>query len=908
MGLNKLLWRLCGLLLLLYPARFRRKYGREALHQLETDLLEAGRASRIRAYIERSTGLMDFALAGFSERIATYGNGSRHVGLRTHGNLMTTFMQDVRFAFRSLVMRPGFAAVTLASLALGVGANTAIFSVANGVLFRPLPYDEPDRVVQILGTRQGELALRNVWLAYPEIEDLRETSEAFAALSAVQWWSPILYGDGDPARVFSMSVSTSYFDIFGITPTLGRFFLPEEEELGHEPVVVLSYGFWQQRFGGDPGVSGKTLDLDGVRYAIVGVAPEKFVDPFGYEPRMWRSRPPDWDATQLARINHSWRAIGRLAEGVTLQQAQADVDRIWRGFQQDYPDSHNDEGVRVLNAKDWMTGEVRTAILVLLGAVGLVLLIACANVASLFLTRNLSRSREVALRSALGASRGRIVRHVVTEVGVLFVIGGAVGLPIAWLGTDSLLALAAEDIPRLSEVRMDWAVLAFALGVSLLTGLLFGLTAALPSARADLATALQVGGRSSSGDRKSQRLRGGLVVAEIALAVVLLAGGGLLLRSLWSLQRVDPGFSPENVLTLRVYPRPGTYPQPEEVTTLYQDLTSRLASLPGVTAAGAVNFLPMWGGQNCEFVWRDDLPLPTRESFADYDGPRCLEVRVVTPDYFQTMGIPVLRGRGFTTQDDRDAPPVTVISEATAELGFRGEDPLGRRVTLYETRDYLPNISREVVGIVSNVRHRSLSAKAVPTIYFAHGQEPDPWRRWVMTLTLHTERDLTEAAELARAAIWQVDDNITIDFVQPMAAVVGDTVAQPRFRTTLVLIFGGVALLLATVGVAGVVAYSVSQRVREIGIRMALGAQQRNIYAAVMSQGIKLTAMGLLLGVLVALASTRLLSSLLYGVQANDPATFAAACLLTILITVLAIWIPARKAVRVDPVDTLNAG
>ncbi len=895
------------LLLLLYPAHFRRKYGSEALRQLELDLLEAAKAGRWRSFIGRVSSLCDFTLAGLLERISALGPGPRLRGLKRKGSLMGMLIQDIRFALRSFVKRPGFTVVALASLALGIGTNTAIFSVANGVLFQPLPYDEPDRVVQILGTRDDQLTLRNVWLAYPEIEDIRATSGAFADVSVVQWWDPILYGTGEPTRVFSQSVSACYFRIFGVRPAVGRFFLPEEEKLGHEPVVVLSYGFWQQRFGGDPEVLRETLDLDGVRYSVVGVAPQQFVDPFGDEPLMWRSRPPEWDATQLARINHSWRAIGKLAEGVTLEQAQADVDRIWANFRRAYPESHTDDGARLMVAKDWMVGSVETAILVLLGAVGLVLLIACANVANLFLTRTLTRSREVALRSALGAGRSRIVGQIVTEVCLLFVIGGAVALAVARLGTDSLLALGAQDLPRLGEVGIDWTVLSFTLGISLVCGLIFGLAAAYPIVRSDLAATLQTGGRSLSGDRKSQRLRGGLVIGEIALALVLLAGSGLLLRSLWTLQQVEPGFQPENVLTLRVYPRTGTYTEPEEVTNLYQDLVNRLASLPGVTAAGAINFLPMRGGQNCELVWRDDRPFPTRDDLADYDGPRCLEVRVVTPDYFQAMGISVVRGRGFATQDDQAAPPVAVISEATAELGFRGEDPLGKRVTLYETRDYLPNISREVIGVVSDVRQTSLAAAGVPAIYFAHAQAVDPWRRWVMTLTVRTEADPAELADLARNSVWEVDGNVTIDFVQTMTSVVSRTVAEPRFRTTLLLIFGGIALLLAMVGVAGVVGHAVSQRVPEIGIRMALGATNRDIYATVMSQGIKLTALGLLLGVSGALASTRVLSSLLYGVPASDPASFVAAVLLMVLITFVAIWIPARSALRVDPVQTLNA-
>ncbi len=877
------------------------------MRQLETDLREAGEGGPLRSWVERAQSLCDFAVAGVSERISSLGTRpGQRTSLGMQG-FISGAVQDVRFAARSLVKRPGFTAVALASVALGVGANTAIFSVANGVLFKPLPYDEPDRVVQLVGTRDGQVAPRHSWLSYPEIEDLRDGSETLAHVSAVQWWDPILYGSGQPVRVFGKAVSACFFQIFGTRPAVGRFFLPEEEELGHEPVVVLSYGFWQQRFAGAPDVVGETLDLDGVRYTVVGVAPGDFVDPFGSAALIWRVRPPEWDATRLARINHSWRAIGRLAGGVTLEQAQSDIDRVWSGFRERHPESHADDGARLIEAKQWLVGGVETAILVLLGAVALVLLIACANVANLFLTRTVARSREVALRSALGATPGRIVRGLAGEVCLLFVMGGAVGLPLAFVGVRSLLNLGAQDLPRLGEVRIDWIVLAFTFGISLLSGMLFGLTAALPAVRSDLAAALQVGGRSLSGDRKSQRMRSGLVVAEVALALVLLTGGGVLLRSLWTLQRVDPGFRADNVLTLRVYPPAGAYVERDEITVLYRELTERLASLPGVRSAGAINFLPMWAGQNCEFVWRDDLPLPTRDDLADYDGPRCLEVRVVTPDYFRTMGISVIKGRGFTAQDVEGAPPVAVISSATADLGFRGEDPLGQRVTLYETREYLPNISRDLVGVVGDVRQTSLDAEGVPAIYFAHAQEPDPGRRRVMTLTLRADRDLAEVADMARAAVWQVDENITIDFVQSMNAVIHRTVAQPRFRTTLVLLFGAVALLLAMVGVAGVVGHSVTQRIPEIGIRIALGANNRMIYTAVMSQGLRLTALGMVLGLGSALAATKVLASLLYGIPARDPASFVAASLLMVLIAMIAIWIPARRALRVDPVETLNA-
>ena len=813
--------------------------------------------------------------------------------------------QDLRYGFRQLRSSPGFTLVAVVSLGLGIGANTAIFSVVNGVLLRPLPYEEPEQVVHLFRTLRGETSMRISWMAYPEIDDIRAMNQTLAYVAAFQWWTPVLYGRGEPTQLFAGSVSASYFRIFGVRPALGRFFVPEEGELGHVPVVVLSYGFWQGSYGGDPGVLGETIDLDGAQYTVVGVAPPDFEDPFGDRP-LWRARPPDWDAASISRLNHSWRGIARLRDGVTVEQAQADQDRIWRYLAEEYPDEHGEDGVKLVAAREYAVGSVRTTMVVLLGAVGLVLLIACANVANLLLSRTVVRSREVALRAALGAGGGRIIRQLLTEACLLFLLGGLVGLGFAWVGTDSLLALGGADLPRLSAISIDGTVLGFTLGISLLTGLVFGLTAAYPAVRSDLASALKVGGRSTTGDRESQRLRGALVVAEIALSLVLLAGGGLLLKSLYNLRQVDPGFRAENVLTLRLLPRSGEYPEHAEVTRLYEGVLDRVASLPGVRMAGAINMLPMTGGQNCEFVWRDDRPFPTPEEVAGYEGPRCLEIRVVSPDYFRAMGVTVVRGRGFTAQDDEAGSPVAVINEAAATIGFPGEELVGKRVTLYETRDWLPNVSRELVGVVRNVRQIGLAVDPVPAMYVPHAQEMDPGRRWSMVLTLRTERDPTEMAEDVRAAVWQVDENLTISAVRTMAAVMTRSVAGPRFRTVLLAIFGAVAVLLSAVGVAGVVGYAVSQRVPEIGLRMALGAQHRDIYAAVMRQGVRLTALGLLLGLVGSLAITRLLSGLLYGISASDPLTFVAVCILMVLIALLAIWIPARNALRVDPVEALN--
>jgi putative ABC transport system permease protein len=596
-----------------------------------------------------------------------------------------------------------------------------------------------------------------------------------------------------------------------------------------------------------------------------------------------------------------------LGEDVSLEEAQADLDHIWLNLAEEYPELHAGEGAQLVRAKEWMVGGVRATVLVLLGAAGLVLFIACANVANLLLVRIADRRHEVALRSALGAGRARIVRQLLTEVCLLFLLGGAVGLFLARVGTNALLALGGQNLPRLAEISIDGTVLAFTLGITLVTAVFFGLTAAYHAVRVDPASSLQGAGPRTTGDRDSQRLRAGLVVAEIALALVLLAGGGLLLESLWNLNRVEPGFRAENVLTLNLALRAGDHAEHTEVTRLYRDILERTTSLPGVELAGATNILPMTGGQNCEFVWRDDRPLPLSGSREDLDGPRCLEVRVVSPEHFRAMGMTLEAGRGFTPQDDEAGLPVAVINQAAAELGFPGEESIGKRVTVYETRDWLPNVSREVVGVVRSIRQIGLATEPVPAIYIPHAQEQDPERRRSMTLTLKTVREPTDIAPAARSAVSEVDSNISISAVQTMETVMTQTVAGPRFQTVLLLIFGGVALLLSAVGVAGMVGYAVSRRIPEIGLRIALGAKAWDIYAMVMGQGGRLTAFGLFLGIAGGLAVTRVMSRLLFGVTATDPTAFVGASVLLAGISLVAIWVPSRRAVRVNPFDVLNA-
>lgn len=819
-------------------------------------------------------------------------------------SFLENLVRDLRIGFRQFRRNPGFTVVAVLSLGLGIGATTALFSVLNGVILKPLAYNDPDRVVHLLGTHLEDEEVVHEWLAYPEVVDVRNRSRHLEGVSAIQNWGPVLYGHGNPVRLTGHSVSSSFFSSLGVLPHTGRFFLPEEGELGHDPVVVLSFGLWQRAFGSDPSVLEKTLDLNGVQHTVIGVAPRGFEDPLP-PAEIWRSRPPGWDPETVGRGNHSWRAIGRIREGVSIETAQMDQGRLWAQLGEEFPGPHGREGVLLTSAQDYLVGPVRSAVFLLFGAVVLVLLIACSNVANLLLNRTIVRGREVGLRASLGATRGRILLQLVTEVCLLFLLGGAVGLVLAWLGTGPMVSLISDGVPRVEEIRIDRTVLGFSLGVSLLTGLVFGLSAAFRGLRRDLARSVGMSDRGGGGDRQGRRLRGSLVVVEVGLSVVLLACGGLLLRSFFELARVEPGFDPEKVLTLRTVPPADYFPERARVDQLYGGMIEQVSAFPGVSAVGAVNVLPMTGINNCEFVWRDDLPLPQPgELDPTY---RCLEVRIVTPGYFTAMDLGLSNGRVFSEEDREGALPVGILNEAAQEMMFQADEALGESVTLFETRASVPSVSRQVVGIVGDVRQFSLARDPVPAIYVPFAQELDPGRRWAMSLAVRSERDPIRLANRVVPAVRATDENLVIEGVRPMSAVIGGSVAAPRFRTTLLLLFGAVGLILSAVGVAGVVGFSVARRIPEIGLRMALGAQKKEIYATVMGQGIGLTLLGLVLGTGAVYAGSSALSSagLLFNINPNDPLVLVTAPLCLGMVAAAAIWLPARHAIRIDPVKAL---
>lgn len=815
-------------------------------------------------------------------------------------------VRDLRVGFRQLRRHPGFTVVAVSSLGLGIGATTALFSVLNGVVLQPLPYRDADRVVHLLGTHLEEEKVVHEWLAYPEVVDIRNRSRDLEGISAIQNWAPVLYGDGNPVRLNGHSVSSSFFSLLGVFPHTGRFFLPEDGELGHDPVVVLSYGLWQRAFGSDRSLLGESLNLNGIQYTVIGIAPQGFEDPLP-PTQIWRSRPPGWDPEAVGRGNHSWRALGRVRKGVSIEAAQIDQDRIWAQLAEEFPGPHGREGVLLTSARDYLVGPVRSAVFLLFGAVAFVLLIACSNVANLLLNRTIVRGREVGLRASLGATRGRILLQLVTEVCLLFLLGGVVGLALAWFGTGPMVSLMSDGVPRVDQIRIDRTVLGFSLGVSLLTGLLFGLSAAFQGLGRDLAKSVGMSDRGGSGGRRGRRLRGTLIVVEVALSVVLLACGGLLLRSFLELARVEPGFDPEKVLTLRTVPPADYFPERAQVDQFYGGIIEQVSAFPGVSAVGAINLLPMTGIQNCEFVWWDALPPPQPGELDP--AYQCLEVRVVTPGYFNAMGLTMLDGRGFSEADGEGALPAGILNEAAKEMMFPADKALGENVTLFETRAQIPSVSRRVVGIVGNVRHFSLDRAPVPAIYVPFAQEMDPGRRWGMTLTVRSERDPILLAGVVLPTVRAVDEASVIENVRPMSAVVGGTVAGPRFRTTLLLLFGAAGLILSAVGVAGVVGFSVARRIPEIGLRMALGARKRRIYTTVMGQAVGLTLIGMVLGTGGVYAAASALSSagLLFEVGPYDLLVLVTAPLCLGMVAAAAIWLPARHAVRIDPVKALAA-
>ncbi|MEA2205272.1 MAG: hypothetical protein QOE77_2048 [Blastocatellia bacterium] len=811
---------------------------------------------------------------------------------------MENFWQDVRYGLRMLLKSPSVSIVATIALALGIGANTAIFSVVNAVLLRPLPFANSDQLMMVWETDATRGQVRGS-ASYLNFSDWRDQNHVFERLASYHNNDFIMTGRGESTRLQGAVVNADLFPLLGAAPAIGRGFMPEEDKPGEGGrVVVLSQALFQKRFNSDPNVINQPMVLDGRNYTIVGVMPEAFQFPVQNDPvELWTTVAIDREGTDPIteeRGAHYLNVIGRLKPGVTREQAQAEMTAISGRLEQQYPEKNLHKTSAVEPALEALVGNIRPALLILLGAVGCVLLIACANVANLLLARAMMRYKEMAIRSALGASRGRIVRQLLTESLLLSLTGGTLGLFLALWWADLLVALGKQNIPRALQVGLDWRVLAFTLVVSVLTGIVFGLVPALHSSKTELTESLKEGGRGSGDGARRNRIRGLLVVSELAIAFVLLVGSGLLIQSFWRLYQVSPGFEPQNLLTMVVSIPEVKYPT-ERQEHFFGELLTRVRSLPGVQSASAVTPLPLSGDMYRISFETEGRPvakgdLPSSDFF------------VIDDNYFKTLGVSILKGRDFNERDTEKATPVIIVNETFARKFFPNEDPVGKRIKPGISVDDEKPAMREIVGVVSTVRNRNLSSDLRPGYFVPSTQIPFNQ----MTLVVRTTTDPHTLITAVQNEVRAMDQELPVFNVKTMEEYISATVAAPRFNTTLLVIFASVALVLTIVGLYGVMSYSVAQRTNEIGIRMALGAQTRDVLRLIVSQGFKLVLLGLALGMVGAFALMRVLASLLFGVSARDPYTFGAVALVLASVALLACYIPARRASRVDPLRALH--
>ena len=800
---------------------------------------------------------------------------------------MDSIIKDIRYGLRSLLKRPGFTVIALIALALGIGANTAIFSLVNAVVLQPLPYPEPDELVWMWGNIRNAGNRASVSpLDFLDFRSQNKTFEQFAASGSLPG-SGNLTGSGEPERLTVSLVTGNYFDAFGVRPALGRGFSLQNEKPGQDQVIVLSHAFWQKRFGGDPSIVNKTIVLDGKACEVIGVMPADVVLPQPAD--LWVPMNFDVDPGMKQRKAHFLRPIGRLKQGVTLAQAQADTDIIAAQLEQLYPESNTGWNLRLVPLREQLVGGTRATLFILFGAVGLVLLIACANVANLLMVRAAARQREIALRTALGASRFRIARQMITESLLLAIIGGALGALLATWGMQLLVRLSEDSIPRTANVRIDATVLAFTFLISLVTGVLFGLAPALRTVKVNLIDSLKDGLRGAGESALRNRTRSLLVVFESALAVMLLIGAGLLVRSLIALQNVDPGFDPNNVLTLRIDLPRQKYDTPEKTSNFFSQLETRVAGLPGVEAVGFVTELPMSGQLN-------DMPFSIEgRPVASMSQGFGADFRRVNQDYFNALRIPLLRGRNFTEQEVRQSAKVILVSQQLVDQVLPNEEPLGKRLVMA-----MGGVPFEIIGVVGDIRHNSLGSPALPAMYMP---SLEPTRK---NLVIRTQVDPLSIVGGVRKEVQALDPDQPIAAVRTMDDWVTRSTATPRYRTTLLGLFAVLAMILAATGIYGVMSYSVTQRTHEIGVRMALGARRLDVLKLVVRQGMLLTLVGVALGLAGAFALTRVMSTLLFGVTAKDPLTFGVVAALLIAVAFLACFVPARRATKVDPLTALR--
>jgi predicted permease len=818
-------------------------------------------------------------------------------------------MTDIRYGLRQLIKHPGFTLIAVLTLALGIGANTAIFSVVNAVLLKPLPFAAPEELVAIGGFDLNETVSppRLSSMCYPDFFDFREQNQSFSSMAIYRDRTLALVDDKEAQSVRGQKVSGEFFDVLGIKPILGHGFARADEQAGGGPgglKVVLSYGFWQSHFNRADDVIGRVLMLDGRPHTVIGVMPQGFQFPIQtdsielYATIADDASTPD-GTTPLTqqRGSHGLLGIGRVKTGVPLAQANAELRAIAAALERKYPETNTKFSAGSQPLRDEMVGDVRTALYVLFGAVICLLLIANANVANLMLARASVRGKEIALRAALGASRGRIIRQLLTESVLLAGLGGLLGLLIAQWGTEALVAAVPQNIPRVSTIRLDGVVLGFTLLLSLATGIIFGLVPAWQASHVDLNTALKSGSRGAGGVEGKHRVRNALVMTEVALALILLICASLLIQSFARLGRVQTGMRTERLFTARIGLPEAAYPSPEKIVAFFDQLMPRLRSIPGVESVTAVWPLPLSGSNNVSSFDIEEHPMPEGQQ---PDSP----MRIVGPDYFKTMGIPVRQGRGYEETDEFKSAPIVIVNEQFVQKFFPGQNAVGKHIKpSWGIGDEKP-LMRTIVGVVGNVKHRTLNMEFTPEVYLSASQIPMDSMSIVARTSISNPAAITSAVRSELAA---VDRNIPLVRVRVFDEYLARALARPRFNAMLLSIFAGTALVLTAIGIYGVIAYSVSQRTSEIGIRIALGAAKSSIFRLVVGQAMMIVGISLAIGVVGAFAATRLLNSLLYGVGASDPVTFAAIVVLVSGVAFIAAWLPARRATRVDPIIALRA-
>ena len=800
-------------------------------------------------------------------------------------------LQDIRYAVRKLSRTPGFTTIAAFTLALAIGATTAIFSVIDGVLLKPLPFRDPQRVVRVTNLRDGNRMVSSV----PDFLDIRAQSKSYASLAALDNQAMNLTGGSEPERISAARVGATFWSLLGVTPQVGRGFAPNEDSQSAARTVVLSDGLWKRRFGGDRRIVGKTIALDGNSFTVIGVAPAGFSFP---------DRPDVWiplvfaqdDLNPDGRGAHWMGIMGRLAPNVTVTQATSELVTITRRLEQQYPESNTNMSGAVIPMQEYLVGDVRPALYVMLGAVAFVLLIACANVANLLLVRAASRESEMAVRTALGAGAWRLVRQLVIESVLLAMIGGVFGTLLALWGVDLLLSMAPNGLPRINEVTVNGSVLVFTAGVTAVTGVLFGLFPALHAARANVGGMLKEGMRGSSGGVASRRARNTLVMAEMALAVVLLVGAGLLIRSFSKLLAVDPGFRAERVVTFAIAAPDTKYGQYAQRRELVSNLVERMKRVPGAQGAAVVTGLPL-----SNIMMRTSAHIVGTPP--ERPGERkSTDVAMATPGYFTTMGIPLVAGRDFTDRDGSGAPVVSIVNQEFVKRYFPNENPIGKRIELGWDQDTASTggnmtLGGEIVGVVANVKRRGLSQEVFPETYASYMQPTFS----NFSVVVRSTADPSTVMAAIRAQIRELDRDLPLSDLRQLKELVAASVSRPRFYTTILGVFASIALILAAVGIYGVISYAVSLRTRELGIRIALGATGRQVSGLVLQQGVGLAIAGVLVGGAGAYWITRLLSKLLFGVSATDPLTFVGVAALLTAIAAIASFVPARRAAKVDP-------